>query len=124
MVVEVHHVIRDGPRSGLLGIFRGFDLTLQSESLYDLDSEIADVIGLHAIQPAAAVAKVMSIPNNRCVRVVILDNNVGTDAFHDILIHYMADADAPDVSVSELGCLRRDWSKGVFSYMGRYQVDL
>ena len=46
------------------GIFRGFDLTLQSDSHYDLDSEIADVIGLRAIQPAVTVVKVMSIPNN------------------------------------------------------------
>ena len=103
------------------GIFRGFDLTLQSDSLYDLDSEIADVIGLRAIQRAAAVVKVMSIPNNRCVRVVIPDNNVGTNGFHEILIHDMADADASDVPVSELGCLRLDWPKAVFSYMGRHE---
>ena len=43
------------------GIFRGFDLTLQSDSLYDLDSEIPDVIGLRVVQPGAAVVKVMSI---------------------------------------------------------------
>ena len=97
------------------GIFRGFDLTLQSYSLYDLNSEIPDVIGLRAIQPDAAVVKVMSIPNNRCVRVVIPDNNVGTDGFHEILIHDMADADAPDVPVSDLGCLRLDWPTAVFS---------
>ena len=36
----------------------------------------------------------------------------------------MADADTPDVLVSDLGCLRLDWPKVVFSYMGRYQVDL
>ena len=48
-----------------------FDLTLQSDYLYDLDKDIADVIGLRATQPNAAVVKVMSVPNNRCVRVVI-----------------------------------------------------
>ena len=84
----------------LPGIFRGLDLTLQSDCLYDLDKDIADVIGLRAIQPAAAVVKVMSIPNNICVRVVIPDNNVGTNGFHEIIIHDMADADAPDVPVS------------------------
>ena len=93
----------------LPGIFRGFDLTLQSDCLYDLDKDIADVIGLRMIQPAAAVVKVMSIPNNRCVRVVIPDNNVGTNGFHLIIIHDMADADAPDVPVRELGCFRLDW---------------
>ena len=106
------------------GIFRGFDQTLQSDSLYDLDSGIPDVIGLRVVQPDAAVVKVMSIPNNRCVRVVIPDNNVGTDGFHEVLIHDMADADAPDVPVSDLGCVRLDWPKAIFPYMGRYQVDL
>ena len=66
----------------------------------------------------------MSIPNNRCVRIVFPDNNVGTDGFLEIIIHDMADADAPDVPVSELGCLRLDWPNAILSYMGRYQVDL
>ena len=75
---------------------------IQSDSLYDLDSEIPDVIGLRAMQPVAAVVKVMSIPNNRCVWVVISDNNIGTDGFHEILIHDMADADTPDVPSTRL----------------------
>ena len=78
----------------LSDMFRG------SDCLYDLDKYIADVIGLRAIQPAAAVVKVMSISNNRCVLVVIQDNNVGTNGFHEITIHDMVDADAPDVLVS------------------------
>ena len=86
-------------------IFRGFDLTLQSDSLYDLDTGIPDGIGLHAVQPDAAVVKLMSIPDNRCIRVAIPDDNVGTDGFHEVLIHDMADADAPFVPVSDLGCL-------------------
>ena len=36
----------------------------------------------------------------------------------------MADADAPYAPVSELGSLRLDWPKAIFSYMGRHQVDL
>ena len=90
----------------------------------DIDRGIPNVIGLRAVQPDAAVVKVMSIPNNRCVQVVVLDDSVGTDGLHEILIHDMADADAPDVPVSDLGCLRLDWPKEIFSYMGRYQVDL
>ena len=108
----------------LPGIFREFDLTLQSDCLYDVDKDIADVIGLRAIHAAAAVVKVMSIPNNRCVRVVIPINNVVINGFYEIIIYDMADADAPDVPVSELGCLRLDWPQAVFSYMGRYQKDI
>ena len=99
------------------GIFRGFDLTLQSDSLYDLDTGVPDVIGLRAVQPDAAVVKLMSIPNNRCIRVVIPDDNVGTDGFHEVLIHDMADADSPYVPISDLGYLRLDWPKALFSYM-------
>ena len=69
----------------LPGIFRGFDLTLQSDRLYDLDSGIPDVIGLRAVQPDAAVIKVMSIPDNRCIHVVIPDDNVNTGGFHKVL---------------------------------------
>ena len=58
----------------LPGMFSRFDLTLQSDRLYDLDSGIPDVIGLRAVQPDAAVIKVMLIPDNRCIRVVIPDD--------------------------------------------------
>ena len=47
--------------------FMGFDLDLLSDRLYDLDSDIPDVMGLRAIQPDAAVIKVMSIPDNHCI---------------------------------------------------------
>ena len=62
-----------------------FDLNLLSDRLYDLDSAIPDVIGL---QPDAAVIKVISIPDNRCIRVVIPDDHVPNE-FHEVLIHDM-----------------------------------
>ena len=93
---------------------RRSDLTLHSDRLYDLDSSIPDVIGLCAVQPEAAVVKVMSIPDNRCVRVVIPDENVGHGGFHEVLLHDMADADSPYVAVNELGSLRRDWPSVIF----------
>ena len=79
----------------LPGTFRGFELNIQSDRLYDLDSAIPDVIGLHAIQPDAAVIKVVSIPDNCCIRVVIPDDHLGTDGFHEILIHNMEEEDPP-----------------------------
>ena len=105
-------------------IFRGFELTLQSDRLYYLDSAIPDVIGLRAMQPDTAVIKVMSIPDNRCIRVVIPDDHVGTEGFHEILIHDMDEADPPYVALGDLGCLHLDWPIAIFSLMGRYQVDL
>ena len=46
------------------------------------------MIGLRAIQPDAAVIKVMSIPDICCIRVVIPDDHVPS-TFHEILIHDM-----------------------------------
>ena len=37
--------------------------------------------------------KVMSIQDNRCIRVLIPDENVGHGGFHDVLLHDMADPD-------------------------------
>ena len=72
----------------LPGTFLGFDLNLLSDRLYDLDSAIPDVIGLWAIQPDVAVIKVMSIPDNHCIRIVIPDDHVPNE-FHEVLIHDM-----------------------------------
>ena len=67
----------------LPGTFLGFYLNLLSDRLYDLDSAIPGVIGLQAIQPDVAVIKVISIPDNRCIRVVIPDDHVPNE-FHDM----------------------------------------
>ena len=70
----------------LPGTFLGLALDLRSDRLYDLVNDIPDVMGLRAIQPSAAIVKVMSVPDSRCVRVVTPDDlvNIG---FHEILIH-------------------------------------
>ena len=36
----------------------------------------------------------------------------------------MDEADPPYVALSDLGCLRLDWPRAIFSFMGHYQVDL
>ena len=133
-VLVVHHPVRDGlaccgtgwsdPGSPLPGTFRGFELNLQSDRLYDLDSDIPDVIGLRAIQPDAAVIKVMPISGNCCIRVVIPDDHLGTDGFHEILIHDMVEEEPPFVAMSDLGCLRLNWPRAIFSFLGRCRVDL
>ena len=107
----------------LPGTFLGFDLNLLSDRLYDLDSAIPDVIGLRAMQPDAAVIKVMSIPDNRCIRVVIPDDHVPNE-FHEVLIDDMEVEESPFVALSDLGCLRLDWPRALFTFMGRYQLDL
>ena len=74
------------------------------------------MIGLRTVQPNAAVIKVMSIPDNRCIRVVIPDDNVGTDEFHKVLIHNITNTNTPYVAVSDFGSLCLDWPKAIFSY--------
>ena len=76
----------------LPGPFLGHVLDSQSNRLCDLAEDIPDVMGLQALRPSAAVCKVMTVPNMRCVRVVTPDEHVNT-GFHEILIHDMAQED-------------------------------
>ena len=70
-------------------------------------------------RPSAAIVKVMSVPDSRCIRVVTPDNhvNIGFHGhFHEVLLH--------DMEGEELGCLRIDRPKTLFVFMSRYQHDL
>ena len=93
------------------------------DKLYDLPESIQDVMGLQALRPSAAVCKVMTIPDSNCVRIVTPDEHVPT-GFHEILIHDMGQEECPQVPSSEIGCLRLDWPKDLFTFVGRYQLEL
>ena len=93
------------------------------DKLYDLPESIQDVMGLQALRPSAAVCKVMTIPDSNCVRIVTPDEHVPT-GFHEILIYDMGQEEWPQVPLSEIGCLRLDWLKDLFSFVGRYQLEL
>ena len=107
----------------LPGTFLGLAIDLGSDRLYDLVDNIPDVMGLRALRPSAAICKVMSVPDSRCVRVVTPDDHVDI-GFHEILIHDLADEEWPLVTLSDLGCLRLEWPKTLFTFMSRYQFDL
>ena len=107
----------------LPGTFLGLALDLRSDKLYDLVDDIPDVMGLRALRPSAAIVKVMSVPDSRCIQVVTPDDHVNI-GFHEILIHDLADEELPLVTLSKLGCLRLDWPKTLFTFMSRYQFDL
>ena len=79
-------------------------------------------MGLRALRPDAVVAKVMSVWNSWCIRVVTPDDHV-TCCYHEILLHDMGDEELPLVSPSELDYLRRIWPRAVFAFMTRYQQD-
>ena len=104
------------PSGPLPGTFLGPTLDIRSDSLYELAPELQDVMGLRAVRPNAAVAKVMSVWNSQCIRVVIPDEHV-ICGYHDILIHDMGDEDLPFVSLSELDYLCRTWPRAVFAFM-------
>ena len=78
------------------------------DKLYDLPENIQDVMGLQALRPSAVVCKVMTVPNSRCVRIVTPDEHVST-GFHEILVNDMGQEDWPQVTLSDIGCLRLDW---------------
>ena len=107
----------------LPGTFLGLPLDLGSDRLYDLVDDIPDVMGLWATRPIAAIVKVMSVADSRCVGVVSPDDHVNI-GFHEIIIHDLEEEELPFVVMSELGCLHLDWPKTLFTFMSRYQFDL
>ena len=80
-------------------------------------------MGLRALWPSAAVVKVMSVLDSRCIRVVAPDDHVNI-GFHVVLRHDMGEEDLPFVGLSELYCLRQIWLKPLFVFMSMYQHDL
>ena len=106
------------PSNTLPDTFLGLALYLGSDRLYHLVKDIPDVMGLRALRPSAAIVKVMSVPDNRCVRVVTPDDHVNI-GFHEVLIHDLEEEELPFVALSELGCLRLDWPKTLFTFMSR-----
>ena len=44
--------------------------------------------------------------------------------FHEILVHDMGQEDWPQVTLRDIGCLRLDWPKDLFAFVGRYQCEL
>ena len=86
-----------------------------------MDSDIPNVIGLCAIQPDNAVIKVMSIPDNRCIRVVIPDDHV-PNGYHEIPIHDMEEEDPLFVALSDLGCLQSGLAEGLIYVYGTLSV--
>ena len=87
----------------------GLALDMRSDKLHDLVPDIPDVMGLRALRPSAAIVKVMSVPDSRCIQVVTPDDHVNI-GFHEVLLHDMEDEDLPFVTLScgegRLGCGR------------------
>ena len=113
--------------SGRLEMSSGSFLKSVSESsldkLYDLPDSIQDVMGLQALRPSAAVCKVMTIPASNCIRIITPDEHVPT-GFHEILLYDMGLEEWPKVPLSDIGCLRLEWPKELFDFVGRYQFEL
>ena len=93
------------------------------DKLYDLPEGIQGVMGLQDLRSSAAVCKVMIIPNSKCVRIVTPDEHVST-GFHEIFVHDMGQEEWPQVTLSDIGCLRLDWPKDLFAFVERYQLEL
>ena len=73
---------------------------------------------LQDVMALAAVAKVMSVCNSRCIRLVTPDDHV-TCGYHEILLHDVGEEDLPFVSLSELDYLCGTWPRAVFAFMTR-----
>ena len=102
------------PSTPLPGTFLGLALDLGSDRLYDLVQNIPDVMG-----PPAQRGYCESDISAR--QPMCPGSDIG---FHEVLLHDLEDEDLPFVTLSELGCLRLDWPKTLFTFMSRYQSDL
>ena len=91
------------------------------DKLYDLGGALPDVMGLRATQPRAAIVKVMTVPDSRCVRVIVPDDHL-PNGFHEILIHDMEDEETPLVVLSELGFLSAGLAEGFIYVYGSVSV--
>ena len=65
--------------------------------------------------------KLYDLPEE-CVRIVTPDEHVST-GFHAILVHDMKQEEWPQVTLSDIGCLRLDRLKELFAFVGRYQLE-
>ena len=59
--------------------------------------------------------------DSQCVRVLIPDDDVGYQAFHDVVLEDRTEEDAPYVVMSDLSALRQQWSYLVISGMTNRQ---
>ena len=101
----------------LPGTFLGFGLDLRLDKLYDLGGALPDMMS------RVAIVKIMTVPDSRCVRVIVPDDHL-PNGFHEILIHDIEDEETLLVVLSGLGCLRLDWPNALFTFMARYQLEL
>ena len=106
------------PSGPLPGTSLGPTLDIRSEKLYAGHSRCNGTL-----RPSAAVVKVMSVRDSRCIRVVTPDDHVEC-GYHEILLHDMGEEELSFVSLSELDYLRRIWPRALFAFMTRYQQDL
>ena len=111
------------PSAPLPGTLFGPSLDISSEKLYDLAPDIPDVMGLRALRPSAAVVKVMSVPDSRCIRVVTPDDHVNI-GFHEILLHDMGEEELPFVATSELDYLRKYIQRDLGKHIAFYHIEL
>ena len=65
----------------LAGTFLRLSLDLASDQLCDIPPEIPNIMGLRALRASAAIVKVMSVPDSRCIHVVAADDHVNI-GFH------------------------------------------
>ena len=84
-------------RPRLPGTFLGLALDMASDKLYDLVQDIPLPPPPPPPGPSAAIVKVMSVPDSRCIRVVTPDDHVNI-GFHEVLLHDMEGEDLPFVA--------------------------
>ena len=103
-------------------------MNMYSLGVTDLDLSISpDVFGLRAFDKTKAVTRMLPGSSPYELSLMIPDDKLGNDGFHDVMIENLSGTPAwrsSYVSLAEVTSLRRQWPKAVFKTLRRRAPDI
>ena len=103
-------------------------MNMYSLGVMDLDLSISpDVFGLWAFDDTKPVTRMMPGSSPRELRLMLPDDKLGNDGFHDVIIENLSGTptwQSSYVSPAEVTWLRRQWPKAVFDTLRRRASDV
>ena len=103
-------------------------MNMDSLSVIDLDLPILpDVFGLRAFDATKPVTRMLHGSSPCELRLMLPDDKLGIDGFHDILVENLSGTPAwwsSHVSQADMTALRRRWPKAVFNTLRRRASDV
>ena len=103
-------------------------MNMYSLGVMDLDLSISpDVFGLRAFDATKPVTRMLPGSSACEIRLMLPDDKLGIDGFHDILVENLSGTPtwrSSHVSPADMTSLRRRWLKAVFNTLRRRASDV